>query len=192
MEPDYTTPAEQTIPQETLHEGTVHAETPHHEVWYHSHEFWEAFAFALFIAVFIRYAWPPLAKALDARSAKIKDQLEQAARLKAEAEQLLATYEKQKKEAQKESKAILANAKKEAEQLRVKAAEELQAGLARRTQQAEEKIARAEAEATGKVRAQIIDIATQAARQVIATRLKDQKDDPAVTRAIAVIATQIR
>jgi F-type H+-transporting ATPase subunit b len=161
------------------------------EIWYRSHEFWVAVSFVIFLGVFLRYAWPAIAKTLDARATRIKDQLEQAARLKAEAEQLLAGYERQKQDARKEAESILANAKQEAAQIRARAAEELEASLARRAQQAEEKIARAQTEATGHVRAQIIDMAAQAAREVIATRLAEQKDDPAIGRAIAAIGRQI-
>lgn len=159
--------------------------------WYENPESWVAIAFAIFVFLFVRYLLPVIGGALDTRAAKIRTQLEQAAKLKEEAQALLATYEKQKKEAQKQAKEILATAKRDADAIRAKANEELKLALERRTKQAEEKIARAEAEATQSIRAQLIDIATEAARQVITDQLKDQKDDPAITRALASIERQI-
>lgn len=180
--------AQQAVPVEHVAEHAVgHAAEP----WYFDPTFWVALAFAGFVLVFLRYAWPAIAKLLDARAAKIRDQLEQAAKLKTEAEALLKTYEKQKKAMQKEARSIVEDAKREAENIRIRAAEELQSSLARRREQAEEKVARAQADATTKIRAQLIEIATQAARQVVGLTLKDRKDDPAVARAITAIERQL-
>ena len=161
------------------------------EAFYQDPTFWVAAAFVAFWVLFIRKAWPMIASALDARATKIKDQLEQAAKLKAEAEALLKEYEKQKRAAQKEAKEIVEQAKRDADAIRARGKEELKATLARRAQQADEKIARAEADATAKVRAQIIDIATAATRNVVAAELKSRKDDPAITRVLNSIEQQL-
>lgn len=166
-------------------------QTAHAELWYHEPKVWVAFGFVGFVYVFIRYAWKPIVAGLDARAEKIKSQLEQAAKLKADAKALLIEYEKQKKAAAKEAKAILDAAKKDAQELRARALEELEASLARRTQQAEEKIARAGAEATRQVREQIVLLANDAARDVITSTLKDSKEDPAIHRAVAAISKQM-
>ena len=163
----------------------------HDGALYHDPAFWVAMGFVGFLYVLVRYAIKPINAALDARAAKIKDQLEQAAQLKAQAQALLVEYEKQKKAAAKEAKAIVETAKKDAQDLRTKAVEELQAALTRRTQQAEEKIARAQADATRAIREQIVTLASEAAREVVAARLKNRNDDPAVTRAVAAISTKI-
>ena len=170
------------------HEGTAPQAV---EQFYHAPAFWVALAFVVFWVVFIRYAWPTVRSGLDARAAKIKDQLEQAAKLKTEAEALLKEYEKQKRAATKEAKDIVEQAKRDADVIRARGKEELKASLTRRSQQAEEKIARAEADATAKVRAQIIDIATAATRNVVAAELKTRKDDPAITRVLNSIEQQL-
>ncbi len=164
---------------------------PHIELWYQTPQFFVALAFVGFLLVFMRTAWPAIAGLLDARAAKIKDQLEQAAKLKAEAEAMLKTYEKQKRAMQKEAKTIVEDATREAGVIRARAKEELQLSLERRRQQTQEKIQRAETAATASVRAQIIDIATAAARQVVTAQLQDRKDDPAIARAITAIGQQI-
>jgi F-type H+-transporting ATPase subunit b len=191
MEPEIQHSAEQTIAAHPVEAVAEHATGQPVELWYQDPHFFVALAFVGFLLVFARYVWPLIATALDARATKIKGQLEQAAKLKAEAEALLKEYEKQKRAAQKEAKTLIEDARREAGNIRARGAEELRLSLERRTQQTQEKIARAEAEATARIRAQLVDIATEAARQVVVLELKDCKDDPAIIRAIASIERQI-
>lgn len=161
------------------------------EAYYQDPKFWVAAGFVIFMVLAIRYLVPLIGRALDGRADKIRDQLEQAERLRREAEELLAGYEQQQKDMLKEAESILAHAKKDAEAIRARAGEELKAALERRAQQAQENIARAEAEAVSQLREQLVDIATEATRHVVRAQLEGQKDDPAVARALAAIERQI-
>lgn len=165
--------------------------TGHGEPWYADPTFWVAASFAIFMALFLKYLLPKITSGLDSRASAIREQLEQAEKLRAEAEALLATYKKQEKEAAKQAKALVATAEKDAEAIRIKAAEELKQSLARRRAQAEESIQRAEAEAVREIRQQLVSMATDTARKTIAARLESSKEDPAITRAIAAIEQQI-
>ena len=164
---------------------------PHHEPLHHDPAFWVAISFLLFVLLAARYIWPPVARALDSRADTIRDQLEQAARLRAEAEELLAQYEAQRQQMARDAEEILANAHRDAQAIRENAARELQATLARRAAQAEENIARAEREALADLRAHLVEVATEAARTMVAEQLKTQKDDPAISRALAAIERQL-
>lgn len=168
-----------------------HAAAEHQEFWYNDPHIWVAVSFAIFIALFAKFVLPMILGGLDKRGAAIRNQLEQANRLRAEAEALLAQYERQQETLLKEAEAVLAQAKIDAETIRTQGEAELKTSIARRTQQAKETIARAEADAVAQVRTQLVDIATDTARQVIATQLKDQKDDPAIARAIKAIEQNI-
>jgi F-type H+-transporting ATPase subunit b len=176
-------------------EHSAHTEVPADahgaEPFHHDPTFWVAMGFIGFVFVFVRYALNPITAMLDARAAKIKDQLEQAARLKEEAEALLKEYDKKKKAAAKEAKAIIDTAKQDAADLRIRAMEELEASLARRTQQAQEKIARAEADATRAIKEQIVMMATDVARDVVSAELDGRKEDPAVARTLEAIHSQL-
>lgn len=152
---------------------------------------WIAVSFVLFFALFTKFVWPTIAKSLDARADKIRDQLEQASRLRAEAEALLASYQAKQVEMLKESEAILAQAQKDAAELQARAAEDLKQGLERRAAQAKEKIARAEAEAVAQIRTRIIESATETARGLVAQKLQGGAEDPAIELAIQAIEQQI-
>lgn len=154
-------------------------------------ETWIIVAFLLFLGLFCKFVLPTILKGLDSRSEKIRDQLEQASRLRAAAEELLATYQAERVEKEKEAETILANAKRDAEALRTRAAADLQQSLERRQQQALEKIARAEQEATAAIRTQMIDVATDAVRDIVKTQLDGNVEDPAIARAITAIEKQL-
>ena len=152
----------------------------------HSADTWITLAFVVFIFLALRYIKPAITASLDDRSAKIREQLEQAARLRAEAETLLSTYRQQQEQLQKEAELILENAKKEAASMRTQAEEDLKASLARRAQQAEEKVARAEAEAVAKIRSQIVDLALEKATTALKNN-SETTDTTAIQKAIASI-----
>lgn len=180
-------------PVEGVEAKETHSETGHVEAPSPlANEYvWIGLAFVLTVVGIIKFLMPMINKGLDARSAKIRDQLEQAKRLREEAQQLLAQYQREQEEKLKEAEATIAAAKRDAAELRARAAEDLKQALERRSQQAQEKIARAEAEAVAQIRAQIIDTATEMARGMVADRLKGQSEDQAVARAIAAVERQI-
>lgn len=173
--------------------GTEHAPAAGHGTGkvYEDPAFFVAVAFFIFIAIAAKYVWPIVGRGLDDRSNKIREQLEQAARLREEAEALLKQYEKQQKQMLAEAKDIVENAKKDAKSIRENAAKDLKASLERRAAQAEENIARAEQQAVADMRTHLIEVATEATRGVVAKQLEGQKDDPAITRALAAIERQI-
>jgi F-type H+-transporting ATPase subunit b len=162
-----------------------------HEIWWHEHEVWVAVAFFLFLLVALKWVIPPIVKGLDARAAKIRDQLEQAKRLREEAEALLAQYREQEQAKLREAQTILEAARKDAVLLRERAAEELKQALARRTAQAEEKIARAEADAIAALRRRMIEQAANQAREQLVAAVTSEAKDPALERAVQAINAQL-
>jgi F-type H+-transporting ATPase subunit b len=175
------------------HAETVAADAAHHvsEAWYYDTYTWMIASFVIFVALFCKIVLPLILKGLDTRGQAIADQLEQANKLRADAEALLAESKRKQEDAEKEAAALLAQANKDADAMRASAEAELKQAITRRTKQAEDNIKRAESEAVAQIRAQLVDVATEAARQVIVAQLKDQKDDPAVARALAAIERNI-
>lgn len=157
----------------------------------HNANTWIAVSFVIFLLLMLRYVRPMLTKTLDERSEKIRTQLEQASRLRAEAAELLNVYRAQQEALVKEAAEIIAQAKSDAAALRAQASEDLKATIARRTQQAKEKIARAEAEAVGEIRQRIIDAATASTRLALAGNVGADADAQAISRAIEQVERKI-
>jgi F-type H+-transporting ATPase subunit b len=131
-------------------------------------EFWVLLAFVIFTGVLVRFGVPKMAlSALDERSARIKQALDEAQRLRSEAQAVLAQYQKKRAEAEKEAQAIIVSARVEAERLAGEAKGKVEEFVARRTKMAESKIAQAEAQALADVRAAAADAAVAAAEKLL-------------------------
>ena len=154
-------------------------------------EFWVALAFVIFAGAVYRPVGRMISAALDARGAKIREELDEAVRLREEAQALLAQYERQQSEAAAEAERILAHAGDEAARQAEKAAEALEAALERRKQQALDRIARAEEEALAEVRGAAVDIAVGATRKLLAGRLDAKRRAALIDEAIAELDTQL-
>jgi len=131
-------------------------------------EFWVAVSFVAFFAILYHFKVHTLiAKALDDRATAIKEELDQARRLRDEAQNLLADYQKKHRNAEKEAAEIVEEARRNAETYAQETRAALKDSLERRTRQAEEKIARAEAQAVEEVRGSAVDAAIAAAEKIL-------------------------
>lgn|SRR5574337_631716 len=143
-------------------------------------------AFLIFIGVMVYFgAHRSILKALDARGEAIQLELDQAAKLRAEATALLASFERKTAEAEANAAAIVAEARAQAEQLAREAGERMSEFIARRTRQAEAKIALAEAQAAADVRAAAADRAARAAEAILRDRMQGEPGAQLVSREIA-------
>ncbi|NGO50888.1 F0F1 ATP synthase subunit B [Allomesorhizobium camelthorni] len=134
--------------------------------------FWAFVALVIFIGIAVYMKVPGmLGKSLDDRAERIRAELEEARRLREEAQQLLAEYQRKRKEAEREAADILDAAKREAGQLVSEAQQKTEDYVARRTALAEQKIGQAEREAVQEVRASAVDIAVEAARALLARKV---------------------
>jgi F-type H+-transporting ATPase subunit b len=128
---------------------------------------WYAVAFAVFCVLAWVYVRKPLLGVLDAEIFKIRDQIDNARKLRAEAEATLAEYKKKSAAAMKEAQEIITYASEEAEEVKQQAEADLKAALARHEQQATDRIRVAEAEAVAAVRAAAVDQAMVLARKAL-------------------------
>lgn len=155
-------------------------------------EFWVLLA----VVIFAVAVWKPASRSitgmLDQRSARIQSELEEARKLREEAEQLLAEYRRKEGEATAEAQSIIAHAKEEAERIAAHSAQELKQALERRQRLAEERIAQAEAKAVGEIRAVAVDAAISAAREVIASEMDENRGGALLDSAIAALPQRLR
>jgi F-type H+-transporting ATPase subunit b len=148
-------------------------------------EAWVAIGFVCFLGLLAYLGvHRKLVTSLDARQARIRSELDEAARLRQEAEALLAEFERKGHEAEQEAEAIIAGAKAEAERHAAEAKLRMEDFVARRTKMAEAKIAQAEAQALADVRAAAADAAVAAAEKILATAAKGQVAEELLARGI--------
>jgi F-type H+-transporting ATPase subunit b len=155
-------------------------------------EFWVLLSVVIFAAAVFKPMSRAILGGLDARSDRIRSDLEEANRLRREAEQLLAEYQRQQREAAAQAEAMVAHARQEAERIAAQAARDLEQSLARRQSLAEERIAQAETKAVEEIRAVAVDVAINAARDVIVSELDAQRGTALLDSAIAALPQQLR
>jgi F-type H+-transporting ATPase subunit b len=154
--------------------------------------FWVAVGTAIFIAVVVWQRVPQMvARLLDERAASIKAELDEARRLRQEAEVLLKEYRAKTANAAQEAQAIVDAAKAAAERMAADARAQLTVQIERRGKMAEEKIAQAEAEAIADVRAAATSVAAAAAAEVIGKGTTEAKGDALIDSAIRDLRTKL-
>lgn len=155
-------------------------------------EFWIGVGFATVIGIFLYRRIPAfIASALDARAASIAKELDEARKLRDEAEALLAQYKKKAKDVEKEAEAILTEAKAEAERFAAEARVQLKAHIERRSQAAQDKIAQAEAQAMAEIRALAADAAVAAAEKLIAARLDEKRTGALIAESLKELSGKL-
>ena len=155
-------------------------------------EFWVAVAFVIFLGILVYFGVHRLIiDALDRRSALIKAELEEAQRLKADAQKLLADYQRRQQEVKGEADAIIAGARAEAERIAVETKARMEDFLARRTRIAEAKIEQAEVQAVADVRAAAADAAVAAAERILRESAKGQVADDLIANGIADVRSKL-
>jgi F-type H+-transporting ATPase subunit b len=147
---------------------------------------WVSVAMIILLAIIVWKKVPQaIGRLLDARIARARADLDEARRLRSEAEALLADYSRKQAEASRDAEAILAGARNEAEMLVADAGRQAEALIARRTRMAEDRIAAAERAAADELRARAATLATEAARRLIIEQSDAATQTKLADRAIA-------
>jgi F-type H+-transporting ATPase subunit b len=158
----------------------------------HNPEFWVLVSFVTFIVLFGGKLWAAIAGALDGRTAAIRAELDEAQRLRREAETMLADATRAREEALAEAKQVLERSRIEAAHVAEAAAADAEASAKRRERVALDRIAAAEKAALAEVRQTAADIATSAARRVIAEGLGEERQTAILDQAIADLPRALR
>lgn len=156
-------------------------------------EFWVGIGLLIFLGIVVAVKVPKLiAGKLDDKAAAIQSELDEAKRIRQEAEALLAQLKTERAEAEKNSAQMLKDAQAQAKLLAEEAAAKLEESLARRSELAERKIATAEAQAQAEVKAAAVELAANMAEQVLASRVASLKNDPLVDIAIRDLGSKLQ
>jgi F-type H+-transporting ATPase subunit b len=157
----------------------------------HSTTFWVGVAFTIFVIAAFRPGRRILTQALDGRIAKIREEVEEAQRLREEAQATLASYQRRQREAIQEAEQIVVHAREEAERAKARAVIELEEAITRRERQATDKIAQAEAAALDEIREKAVDMAIDATTRLLEKKMVGKAGEQAVADAIKDIPNKL-
>lgn len=162
----------------------------HHSLLADPHT-WVLFSAILFAVIAWVKGRQPLLKMLDSRTARIRAELEEAQRLRNEAEALLADYQKKHADAVVTAQKIVDNAKESAALIQKEAALRLEENLQRREALLLERIARAEMSAVHELRREAADLAAATAEKLLADAM-DRQGPKLVDAAIGELPQRLK
>ena len=148
-------------------------------------------ALLLLIIIVARPAWRAISGMLDARADRIRNELDEAQKLREEAQSALATFQRKQRDALAEAEGIISHAREESERIRQRSLEALEASLKRREQQAMDRIAQAEASAMAEVRSHAVDVAVAAAREIVGRQSDAASDAERIRAAIEELPSKL-
>tara|TARA_B100000676_G_scaffold313142_1_gene391740 strand:+ start:4097 stop:4579 length:483 start_codon:yes stop_codon:yes gene_type:complete len=154
--------------------------------------FWVAVAFVIFVIAVFKPIKTALIGGLDAKIKEIRQEVEEAEKLREEAQSLLANYQRQQRQALQTAEDIVARAKDEAKSYHAQADEAMKEMVRRLEDQAREKIAQAEAAAVQEVKLLAVDIAISASEKLLAEKLVGDKGSRLIDKTISEIPQKLQ
>lgn len=142
----------------------------------HEPRFWSSLAFVLFFVIFGRKLWAVITSKLDERADEIRKNLDEATRLRREAEQMLEDSKRDLKHAQEEAQQLIASSSLEAKNLRAQAERDVDDMVARHEKMARERIHVAEQMALRDIREQATALALAAAKDILRQQITEDTD----------------
>jgi F-type H+-transporting ATPase subunit b len=135
---------------------------------------WGALSFIILFGLMYKLAWPGLKKGLEARTERIRADLDAADGAKADAQHLLDDYKAQLADAKNESARIIEEARQTADSLKRDAEQRLQAELVELRARASADVEAAKTQAIADLRNEVATLAIGAAEVVIQKNLDRQ------------------
>lgn len=158
----------------------------------HDPAFWTALAFVIFVVLVFKPVKKALLGALDGRIEQIRTEVEEAQKLREEAQALLASYQRKQREASQEAEEIIKKAREDAELHRKETEKSMEEMLKRQEALAVDKIAQAEAAAVQEVRDIAVELAIAATRKILTEKVTGELSDKLVDEAIAELPQKLQ
>jgi F-type H+-transporting ATPase subunit b len=143
--------------------------------------------FLLFAAVLTRFGWKPLLHLIEEREKGVKDAVEGAEKANAEAQALLEQHKEMLRQAGREREEILARTLKDAEQVKSELLAKSRAESEQIVQRAREQLERERVRAVADLRAQVADLAVEAAAKIVTSSLTPEAQRKLVTEFIETL-----
>ena len=157
----------------------------------HDPAFWVGLAIIMVMALVYKPAMKAIGATLDTRADTIRAQIEEARKLREDAQALLADYQRKQRDAMAEAEKIIKQAKEEAGRMRVEAEQDLVRSIERRKQQALERIAQTEAQAVAQVRNTAVDVALAAAEGLMRDNIAAGTAQAMVDKSISELSKRL-
>ena len=127
---------------------------------------WTVVVFGISLFILVKWVFPRIQQVLDDRANMITDSIEDAARIRKEADELLDSYRERLKDAREQAEEIVARARKAGEVHQHEAVEGAQAERERLLEQARRDIAAETSRAIDEIRREVADLTVMATERL--------------------------
>ncbi len=155
-------------------------------------EIWLLVSFAIFVGLMAKPAWQRITGGLDDRADRIQAELDEARRLREEAQTALANYQRKQRDAAKEAQEIIRHAEEEAKRLTAEVEAALEVTLTRREALAKDRIAQSQARAIEQVRDEAVDVALAATRALIEEGMDPARGEAIIDDAVKALPSKLQ
>lgn len=152
--------------------------------------FWGSLSFLVLVLLMWKLAYPAVAKAMEARTNRIRKDLDDADRLKNEAQTILDQYTAQLQDAKSEANRIIEEARQTADQLRRDLMARAESEVAELRQRNADDINAAKDRTLADLRSQVAEIAIAAAERVVERNLDRDTNTALVESFITSVGAQ--
>lgn len=136
---------------------------------------WTLINFLIFLAILVKLGTKPILKALAAREDSIKNNIENAEKASAQAQQILLESQTKLSQAQQEMNAIISKGKQQAEEVIRRAAEDAEKIKRQKVEDAAKEIERSKENAVKQLRTEVADLVVQATEKILGESLDKEK-----------------
>lgn len=148
---------------------------------------WGSISFVILFVLLAKFAYPSIKQAMEARTERIRGDLEGAEGAKAEAQQVLDEYRAQLADAKAEAGRIIEEARLQGEAVRREQEARLQAELAAMRERAGADVEAAKAQAIADLRGEVAELAIGAAEVIVGRNLDRETQTQLVEQYIASV-----
>jgi F-type H+-transporting ATPase subunit b len=145
---------------------------------------WTIVCFLIALFVLKKYAFGPIQNMIDERREQIRRSIDEADTARKEARQLLEEHKALMQEARGQAEQIIAEARKTRESMELRMREETEAERQRRLEETRREIAAETARALEQIRAEVADLTLEATSIVVGKKLDSDRDRELISQAI--------
>lgn len=149
-----------------------------------------ALSFGLLFFLMYKFAYPAVAKGMQARTDRIRENLDDAERVKTEAQTILAEYQRQLADARSEANRIIEEARQTADQLRRDLMQRAEAEVNELKQRTQDDINAARDRTMGELREQVAGLAIELAEKVVEANLDRETNVALIERYIEQVGAR--
>lgn len=151
---------------------------------------WGAISFTILFVLLAKYAYPSIKKGMEARTNRIRENLDDAERVRTEANTILEEYQRQLSDARNEANRIIEEARQTADQLRRDLMQRAEAEVNELKQRTQDDINAARDRTMGELREQVAGLAIDLAEKVVEANLDRQTNVALIERYIEQVGSQ--